>query len=1041
MTITINKRETGLQQQIIINIDKSADARGMDTAQEVIQRDAMLNFFRHLSESMDKAKAYREFLMSGDMNDRLREHDTITVSGGRGTGKTTFILSMFKLLRTPEQLKLIPTARGMSPLDIEELGILDPTLIEEKEHVFIHLLAKIKKKVDRAYQYGADHRELRRSRQDDCSFNENDPCSTMFDPCGRRPISDECYRDWLKLLKCLAAGLPSLDGVGGGALHNSEKWHDPVYVLEKGLQNTMASNDLEIMFHRFVDKSLKLLNRTAFIIALDDIDTHFKRGWPVLEVLRKYLTTPQLITVLSGDLELYSILVRGEQWKNFDKDMMKYEEKRMPYFHGVVDKLEQQYLLKLLKSERRLELRSLFYLYERSRTSNKAYDKEFLVKVNLIEGSEESSDLSIILSHIVQKLFSVTGSDVKLYKEHLSRETIRTLIRIVFVYLRGQIFIDDKIRIVEMRPLLDVLIDIYSVDLHQKGFDLHFLSDPDPRTALNRLVVCLVNSRLLRNGYRLKADFDDTELNHLMMCLGAVYNKLLNNNPRLFFDYIVKVGLTREISLLKEYDDRQEHLLRYINWSGLIDGDNAVTIARHFTGYVRSLTESIDATTYRGTVSLLRPRRKQNESIKNYTNTIENLYGTEFKGEDLFENLWEKVRNSEIHPLHGFLKAVSLGRQQLDHNQDYRAYYTNAAEELEERVSTWHWRLFNFGLKRAVNKVNENSVYWSFHSFLAVIGELVTCNDNNELKQVIIKYSQVRDFPLPDFGGELDTNRFESGDDDVNIHDQALESIPENVVDGIIEWNKKYIEMLPVHVIAKIFTRFFYSLARVDNDLQIAAKSLGSLIHRYVAIFLNAVLVEEVLYRSLNVSINLNNPTGTDRILLNNIAKIETNRSSLKFFNWLFDCPLWHYFIKPGSQLHQMLTLQETFMDSVYYLKSIKFENLYYLLNSVQVRDYKYKQTDTNVEINVSKSEEERSLHSKMSDNLKRYSNAERDRILVTNKLELRKQLNMVKHDSERMTDEFISQYLEGNYSHLQKKGSDWYKGLQKRLITFMNEK
>ena len=108
------KPTNSLPAYVVINIDKSSDARGMDSAEEIVQRDAMLNFFRHVSDSLQKARNYREFLMKGDIDDRIREHDTITVSGGRGTGKTTFILSMFKLLRTPEQLKLIPTASHIS---------------------------------------------------------------------------------------------------------------------------------------------------------------------------------------------------------------------------------------------------------------------------------------------------------------------------------------------------------------------------------------------------------------------------------------------------------------------------------------------------------------------------------------------------------------------------------------------------------------------------------------------------------------------------------------------------------------------------------------------------------------------------------------------------------------------------------------------------------------------------------------------------------------------------------------------------------------
>lgn len=59
------------------------------------------------------------------------------------------------------------------------------------------------------------------------------------------------------------------------------------------------------------------------MIPFDDIDTDFKKGFEILEVLRKYITSGQIITILTGDLELYSKLVRKANWKCFDDDFLK----------------------------------------------------------------------------------------------------------------------------------------------------------------------------------------------------------------------------------------------------------------------------------------------------------------------------------------------------------------------------------------------------------------------------------------------------------------------------------------------------------------------------------------------------------------------------------------------------------------------------------------------------------------------------------------------------------------------------------------------
>ena len=61
------------------------------------------------------------------------------------------------------------------------------------------------------------------------------------------------------------------------------------------------------------------------MLFFDDADNDFSKGWPVLETLRKYLTSPQLIILISGDLDLFSYLVRKKQWTNFGKALLKNE--------------------------------------------------------------------------------------------------------------------------------------------------------------------------------------------------------------------------------------------------------------------------------------------------------------------------------------------------------------------------------------------------------------------------------------------------------------------------------------------------------------------------------------------------------------------------------------------------------------------------------------------------------------------------------------------------------------------------------------------
>lgn len=111
----------------------------------------------------------------------------------------------------------------------------------------------------------------------------------------------------------------SLDGVGSDAPLKDKMYEDAALVLEQGLSDAKQGTKLEEYLHGFIKKSLEILSKKAFLLVFDDIDTSSKEGRDILETLRKYLTSRQLITVMLGDIDLYSTLVRQLQWKRRPK--------------------------------------------------------------------------------------------------------------------------------------------------------------------------------------------------------------------------------------------------------------------------------------------------------------------------------------------------------------------------------------------------------------------------------------------------------------------------------------------------------------------------------------------------------------------------------------------------------------------------------------------------------------------------------------------------------------------------------------------------
>jgi Cdc6-like AAA superfamily ATPase len=69
-----------------------------------------------------------------DTQEENRPHDTITILGTRGSGKTSFLLSIREKYKKSK---------------IAVLKIIDPTLIEEKGHVFLNIVSMIKDEVNK----------------------------------------------------------------------------------------------------------------------------------------------------------------------------------------------------------------------------------------------------------------------------------------------------------------------------------------------------------------------------------------------------------------------------------------------------------------------------------------------------------------------------------------------------------------------------------------------------------------------------------------------------------------------------------------------------------------------------------------------------------------------------------------------------------------------------------------------------------------------------------------------------------------------------
>ncbi|MBN5402452.1 hypothetical protein JY555_12730 [Serratia marcescens] len=255
-----------------------------------------------------------------------RPHNGILVEGGRGSGKTTFLLNALHYLQRQSQGSAYNWFEGLSS-KLQVLPPVDPTLIETKEHIIIVIISLI----DAALDDPANNSEADRT-----AVNE-----------ARRKMAE---------------GLGLLDGIGKSKPYGDE-WEDPEWIMSRGLRKARNGRSFEIKLQVYIFEALKVLNKKAFVLAFDDVDTNFQHGRTILETMRKYLTSPQLVLLISGDLDLYGRLVRRNIYDTFGKNVMEYDSdvigQEKTGIAAAVQELEEQYLLKIAPPQNRISMMPL----------------------------------------------------------------------------------------------------------------------------------------------------------------------------------------------------------------------------------------------------------------------------------------------------------------------------------------------------------------------------------------------------------------------------------------------------------------------------------------------------------------------------------------------------------------------------------------------------------------------------------------------------------------------------------------------------------
>jgi hypothetical protein len=523
-------------EKTIIDLEKSTDADSFEHENLIYYEEFKL------VEEWIKNQLNRP--QDNDKYSFQRQNNAISVFGRRGCGKTTFLLTLKSTFDKNN--------------DIQNLGILDPTLIEEKGHIFLTILSLIK-----------DSAEEEIRKQEECICRDKPEC-------GIRATFEQ-------KLKKLARGIPSLDHIGKSL--EEENWQDPKYILDKGLQNVSASRTLEKDFSEFVRYTLKhIFFKKAFLIFLDDIDIDFSKGWPVLETIRKYFTFPEIIVIISGDERLFSKSVRKKQWGNFGKALLKNEGEvlhKMEEYNNLVTEMESQYLQKVLKPKYQIHLRPLSEL---NIGKNNRVDNIFI--------QEDSSEYQIIniYKNILKQLGVKNAYQQETYIDFLLSMPLRSQVQ----FLIG-VWPQEKGKSNYNNDSISSIFNIFIADLAEKKVNYHLLRN-NPYLINSLALQFLLKEDKLFDGYQMQPISLDYSFNACAFVFTLFFNKRTATTPFIIFDYMIRIGLIRNLYVqIQDRKEKESEKADYsINEFIQICGLYTDKISRNITSLIGSYLHGID---------------------------------------------------------------------------------------------------------------------------------------------------------------------------------------------------------------------------------------------------------------------------------------------------------------------------------------------------------------------------------------------------------------------------------------------------------------
>lgn len=798
---------------VYIDLEKLKRNNLVCDEKSLIHQRQFLEVCRIIRMRMDAWKDYEPTKKMVSMN------EVISIFARRGAGKTTFVKSLKSILHKSDE-----KCHGVDCDKLMFVEVIEPNQIQKKENFMIRFLASIHDVFSEAIN--------KKSEEDQVRFEK---------------VTNRIYE-----------ALPVIDGVGKLSMYAD--WDDSEYVADRFMGLAIKAKDLEKRFHEYLATALDLVKKEALLFVLDDCDVNIEKTFEILETIRLFFTSPQVIVVMTGESSLYGMTVRRNYWKFFDKEFLDKEcgdgaeERKRVEYKKMVNRLETQYLQKMIKPECRIALDNLFEKYQSNRfVTNK--DERYSVNIIFSNGRKEE------LTNIYREILLMLGlsysnqTDVNIYVDHLLKQPFRNQYRLLSVYndwlltINKQVPNVQELSATEKQELTDKLLKVFEVYINQHSADNKNLMAKTPIYSA-WILKFLIDNNILATGSQMLPNMESDSLNNALFALGASCSRQIQNSFSIAFDFWIRVSFVRQVLLALGEDGKKlndfAHLYYDSGISKILGNVHAYVNAEMNIIPNMSVVAS-EKNKMCGVNVLDKPilfKKKLVDLVQLITVASDSRETYLLSFYKIFSALAELIRSVEVES-----EKLSSYSIQNDFSYNIKEVRQTVLRDRFEHLSQIHTYIEPYVLRTERNPRRRRG---------------------NERKQ---------------FNESLKTEGAFFYDLDKWI--------------GNINDSKK----IAIYNLDRIFSRMYYTLKGAESEVESTYNTLANELSNYVLAFWNACIIEYSIVNQCIKNIQLNHEGDIARLFVTNYKAFSRNVKNrdmeTSFVDWIIACPLMRCYVDP----------------------------------------------------------------------------------------------------------------------------------------------